>query len=172
MALRKIVYMPDPVLRRKAHKITDFGQDFQVLVDDMLETLRDAPGVGLAAPQIAVSQRLIVVEYGENEEEDEAVVKKLYVVANPEIIIPTTAEQIIGSEACLSVPGLAGEVERFTQITVKGQNRRGQALRLKLEGWTARIFQHEIDHLDGIMFVDRAVRVWKLKENEEALLAD
>ena len=172
MALRKIVYMPDPVLRRKAHKITDFGQDFQVLVDDMLETLRDAPGVGLAAPQIAVSQRLIVVEYGENEEEDEAVVKKLYVVANPEIIIPTTAEQIIGSEACLSVPGLAGEVERFTQITVKGQNRRGQALRLKLEGWTARIFQHEIDHLDGIMFIDRAVRVWKLKENEEALLAD
>ena len=172
MALRKIVYMPDPVLRRKAHKITDFGQDFQVLVDDMLETLRDVPGVGLAAPQIAVSQRLIVVEYGENEEEDEAVVKKLYVVANPEIIIPTTAEQIIGSEACLSVPGLAGEVERFTQITVKGQNRRGQALRLKLEGWTARIFQHEIDHLDGIMFVDRAVRVWKLKENEEALLAD
>ena len=172
MALRKIVYMPDPVLRLKAHKITDFGQDFQVLVDDMLETLRDAPGVGLAAPQIAVSQRLIVVEYGENEEEDEAVVKKLYVVANPEIIIPTTAEQIIGSEACLSVPGLAGEVERFTQITVKGQNRRGQALRLKLEGWTARIFQHEIDHLDGIMFVDRAVRVWKLKENEEALLAD
>lgn len=164
--------MPDPVLRRKAHKITDFGQDFQVLVDDMLETLRDVPGVGLAAPQIAVSQRLIVVEYGENEEEDEAVVKKLYVVANPEIIIPTTAEQIIGSEACLSVPGLAGEVERFTQITVKGQNRRGQALRLKLEGWTARIFQHEIDHLDGIMFVDRAVRVWKLKENEEALLAD
>jgi len=172
MALRKIVYMPDPVLRRKAHKITDFGQDFQVLVDDMLETLRDVPGVGLAAPQIAVSQRLIVVEYSENEEEDEAVVKKLYVVANPEIIIPATAEQIIGSEACLSVPGLAGEVERFTQITVKGQNRRGQALRLKLEGWTARIFQHEIDHLDGIMFVDRAVRVWKLKENEEALLAD
>jgi peptide deformylase len=172
MALRKIVYMPDPVLRRKAHKITDFDKDFQVLVEDMIETLRDAPGVGLAAPQIGLSQRLIVVEYGENEEEDEAVVKKLFVVANPEIIVPTTTEKIMGNEACLSVPGLAGEVERFTQIIVKGQNRRGQPIRLKLDGWTARIFQHEIDHLDGVMFTDRAVRVWKLKENEEALLAD
>ena len=126
MALRKIVYMPDPVLRRKAHKVTDFGKDFQVLVDDMVETLREAPGVGLAAPQIGLSERLIVVEYGENEEEDETVVKKLYVVANPEIIVPTTAEKIMGNEACLSVPGLAGEVERYTQVIVKGQNRRGQ----------------------------------------------
>jgi peptide deformylase len=171
MTLRKIIYMPDPVLRRKAHKVTDFGKDFQVLVDDMIETMRQAPGVGLAAPQIAVSQRLIVVEYGENEEEDEAVVKRLYVVANPEFL-QKSEETELGSEACLSVPGLAGEVDRFFQITVKGQNRRGLPLRLKLHGWTARIFQHEMDHLDGVLFVDRATRVWKPKEDEEAVLAD
>ncbi len=170
MTLRKIIYMPDPVLRRKAHKVIDFGKEFQGLVDDMIETMRQAPGVGLAAPQVNVSQRLIVIEYGENEEEDEDVVKKLYVVANPEII-HTSDTKVKGVEACLSVPGLAGEVERYTQITVKGQNRRGQLLHLKLEGWTARIFQHEIDHLNGILFVDLAERVWKPKE-EEVLQAD
>lgn len=171
MAIRKIIYLPDPVLRRKAHKITDFGKDFQVLVDDMIETVRDAPGVGLAAPQIAVSERLIVVEYGENEEEDEAVKKKLYVVANPEIIL-ASEEKEMGTEACLSIPGVAGEVERHVQLTVKGQNRRGQVIRLKLSGWSARIFQHEIDHLEGILFTDRAIRVWKPKEDEAALIAD
>ncbi len=171
MAIRKIIYVPDPVLKRKAHKITDFGKDFQVLVDDMIETVRDAPGVGLAAPQIAVSQRLIVVEYGENEEEDGTVKKKLFVVANPEIIL-ASEEKEMGMEACLSIPGVAGEVERHTQLTVRGQNRRGQVIRLKLGGWTARIFQHEIDHLDGVLFTDRATRVWKPKENEAALIAD
>ncbi len=171
MAVRTIIYLPDPVLRRKAHRITDFGKNLQVLVDDMIETVRAAPGVGLAAPQVGVSQRLIVVEYGENEEEDETIKKKLYVVANPEIIQAST-EKEVGTEACLSIPGVAGEVERHVQITVKGQNRRGQAIRFKLSNWTARIFQHEIDHLDGVLFTDRATRVWKPKENEVALIAD
>jgi peptide deformylase len=171
MTIRKIVYMPDPVLRRKAHKVTEFGKDFQTLVEDMIETLRDAPGVGLAAPQIGVSERLIVIEYGENEEEDETVKKKLYVVANPEII-QTSSETESGVEACLSVAGLVGEVDRSLQVTVRGLNRRGKPVHYKVDGWTARIFQHEIDHLDGVLFVDRATRVWKPTEEEETQIKD
>lgn len=169
MAIRQIISIPDPVLRRKAHKITTFDKDFQTLVDDMIETMRAAPGVGLAAPQVNVSQRLVVVEYGEGE--DESAPKKLYVVANPEIVEPSS-EQVMGVEACLSVPGLAGEVDRHEAITVKGLNRRGQPVKYKLDGWMARIFQHEIDHLDGVLFVDRAGRVWKPTEEEVASIRD
>lgn len=161
--------MPNPVLRRKAHKITEFDKDFQTLVDDMIETLRAAPGVGLAAPQVNLSERLIVIEYGDDE--DEEAPKRLFVVANPEITQVST-ETETGVEGCLSIPGLVGEVERFSQVTVKGLNRRGKPIKIKAEGWLARIFQHEIDHLEGVMFVDRATRVWKPKENEELLEAD
>ena len=169
MAIRQIVSIPDPILRRKAHKINTFDKDFQTLVDDMIETMRAAPGVGLAAPQVNVSQRLVVVEYSESD--DESAPKKLYVVANPEIVQPSS-EQVMGVEACLSVPGLAGEVDRHESITVKGLNRRGQPVKYKLDGWMARIFQHEIDHLDGVLFVDRAGRVWKPTEEEAAAIRD
>lgn len=164
MAIREIVFLPDPVLRRKAHKVTQFDNDLQVLIDDMVETVRDAPGVGLAAPQVGVSQRVIVVEYAENDEEDSP--KKLYVAINPEIIQPSE-ETELGIEGCLSVPGLVGEVDRHTAITIKAQNRRGQPIKIKASGWLARIFQHEIDHLDGIIYTDRATRVWKPREGEE-----
>lgn len=164
MAIREIVFLPDPVLRRKAHKVTQFNNDLQVLIDDMVETVRDAPGVGLAAPQVGVSQRVIVVEYAENDEEDSP--KKLYVAINPEIIQPSE-ETELGIEGCLSVPGLVGEVDRHTAITIKAQNRRGQPMKIKASGWLARIFQHEIDHLDGIIYTDRATRVWKPREGEE-----
>lgn len=167
MAIREIVFTPDQVLRRKAHKITTFDKDLQTLIDDMIETMRDAPGVGLAAPQVGISQRLIVVEYAENEEDDENedAPKKLYVVINPEIVT-AAEEQVEGIEACLSVPRLVGEVNRSTAITVKGLNRHGRPIKIKAEGWLARIFQHEIDHLEGVLFTDRASRVWRPKENE------
>ncbi len=171
MAIREIVTIPDPVLRRKARKVTVFDKEFQTLVDDMIETMRDAPGVGLAAPQVGVSLRLVVVEYGENEEEDEEAPKKLYVVANPEIIV-NSEETENGIEACLSIPALVGEVDRTLSITVKGQNRRGQPVKIKAEGWLARIFQHEIDHLDGVLYTDRATKVWKPREDEEIVAAD
>lgn len=171
MALRTIVNLPDPVLRRKAHKVTAVTKEMQLLIDDMIETMREAPGVGLAAPQVGISERLIVVEYGEDEDEDEAAPKKLFVVINPEII-KSSEEKETGVEACLSVPGLAGEVERFLKVTVKGLNRHGKPTKIKAEGWLARIFQHEIDHLDGILFVDRATRVFKPSETEQELLKD
>ena len=165
MALREIVLLPDPVLRRKAHKITNFEKDLQQLIDDMIETMREAPGVGLAAPQVGVSQRLIVVEYGDDE--DEEAPKKLYAVINPEIV-KASEETVEGVEACLSVPGWAGTVKRSESVVVKGLNRHGRPIRIRTSGWLARIFQHEIDHIDGIVFTDRAEKVWELQEESEA----
>ena len=128
MAILDIITVPDQVLRRKAHKVTDFGKDFQELVTNMVDTLRDAPGVGLAAPQVAVSQRLVVVEYGDDE--DESVPKKLFVVANPEIV-EKSEEMVSGVEACLSIPELVGEVDRHKKIVIKGMNRQGKPLKIK-----------------------------------------
>lgn len=165
MTIRPIVTIPDPILRRKARPVTDFGPDLQTLVDDMIETMRAAPGVGLAAPQVGVSERLIVVEYPENDEVEDAP-KKLFVVVNPEIR-QRSPEKETAVEACLSIPGLQGEVERDLIITVRGQTRRGQPVKIKARGWLARIFQHEIDHLDGILYTDRALRVWQPVEPVE-----
>jgi peptide deformylase len=167
MGIRKIVTLPDPVLRKKARKITEFGPELQTLIDDMVETMREAPGVGLAAPQVGISSRLIVVEFGD--EEDEDVPRKLYVVVNPDIV-RTDSETVSGVEGCLSIPQLVGNVERFDSVTVRGLNRRGQPLKIKAKGWLARIFQHEIDHLEGILFVDRTDEVWKV-EQEAAQVA-
>ncbi len=163
MALREVVTHPDPVLRRKARKVTDFGPELQELIDDMVETMRAAPGVGLAAPQVDTSVQLVVVEFGD--EEDEAVPPKLYTVINPEIIKPSRDTEM-GTEGCLSIPGFVGDVERPVSVTVKGQNRHGQSFKIKASGWLARIFQHEIDHLNGILFIDRAVDVYKLEEEQ------
>lgn len=172
MAILDIAYLPDPVLRRKARKITAIDKDLQTLIDNMVETMRKAPGVGLAAPQVSVSSRLIVVEYGDEDENgEETSPKKLYVLINPEIL-QASEEMEKGVEGCLSIPGLVGEVERFTKIVVKGLNRFGKPVKINAEGWLARIFQHEIDHLDGIVFPDRALRVWKPKEDEELVLKD
>jgi peptide deformylase len=167
MSLRKIVTIPEPVLRRRAHKVTDFGADLQELIDDMVETMRAAPGVGLAAPQVNVSQRVIVIEFGD--EEDEQAPAKLYAVVNPEILRPSQ-ETEKGTEACLSIPGFLGEVERVASLTVKGLNRHGQPIRVKAKGWLARIFQHEIDHLDGVLFTDRALWVRKIEDGEDVPL--
>lgn len=165
MAIREIITVPDPVLRRKAQKVTKFDDKLQTLIDDMVETMRQAPGVGLAAPQVGVLEQVIVVEYFEKEEDEERedaqnAPKRLYVVINPEITRASTTT-VSGPEGCLSIPGYMGEVERFEAITVKGQNRRGQPITLKLKDWTARIFQHEIDHLNGVLFTDLATKIWK-----------
>jgi peptide deformylase len=163
MATREIITLPNKTLRRKARKVTSFSSELQVLIDDMVETMRAAPGVGLAAPQVNVPLRVIVVEFKENEnEEEEETPPKLYTVVNPEIS-RSSAEKEIGIEGCLSIPRIAGDVERSASVTVKGFNRRGQPVRVKAKGWMARIFQHEIDHLDGILFVDRAEKVWQIE---------
>ncbi len=165
MAVREITTLPNPILRRKAHKVEKIDAEIKALVDDMVETMRAAPGVGLAATQIGVSQRIIIVEFGK--EDDENAPKKLYILINPEISFPAE-EKVNGVEACLSVPGLVGEVDRFAQVQVKGLNAHGHPVKIKARSWLARIFQHEIDHLDGIVYTDRATRVWVPRQEDEA----
>lgn len=165
MTIREIVVLPNDVLRRKAHKVSDFGPELQTLIDDMIETMRSAPGVGLAAPQVNVSQRVIVVEFGD--EEDEEIPPKLYVVVNPEIKRPSR-ETSLGTEGCLSIPDLLGEVDRPVSATVRGINRRGHPIKIKASGWLARIFQHEVDHLNGVLFIDLAERIFTLEEQEDS----
>ncbi|MFT3891868.1 MAG: peptide deformylase [Anaerolineales bacterium] len=167
MALRKIVTLPEPVLRRKAKTVTTFDKNLQTTIEDMVETMREAPGVGLAAPQIGLSERLIVVEYYEKEEDEvkaeetgEEIAKKVWAVLNPEIV-KASEEKVMGVEGCLSIPNLVGEVERHLEIQIKGMNRHGKPMKIKAKGWLARIFQHEIDHLNGVLFTDRATRVWQ-----------
>lgn len=173
MALRQIVYLPEPILRRKAKPVTKFDKDLQTLIDDMIETMRDAPGVGLAAPQVNIPLQLTVIEYAEGEDEEEnegkELKKKLFVLVNPEIV-KVSEEKVMGVEGCLSIPGLVGEVERHETIQVKALNRHGQPVKHKVSGWMARIFQHEIDHLHGVLYTDKAVRVWKPQEDDETPL--
>jgi len=168
MTLRKIVTLPDPVLKRKAHTVNKFDKNVHTLIDDMVETMREAPGVGLAAPQIGLSERIIVVEYYEREEdeENEEAPKKVWAMINPEIV-KASEETLMGVEGCLSLPGLLGEVERHAVVQVKGLNRHGKPMKVKAKGWLARIFQHEIDHLNGVLFPDIAERVWQPQQEVE-----
>jgi peptide deformylase len=173
MTTRTIVTLPDPVLRRKARPVTSFDKDLQTLIDDMIDTMREAPGVGLAAPQVGVSERVIVVEYAdppeeppEGQEPPKEVKPKLYVMINPEIV-KSSEESVLGVEGCLSIPGLVGEVERLSSLQLKGLNRRGQPMKVRAEGWLARIFQHEIDHINGVVFPDRATHLWQPQTEEE-----
>ena len=144
-------------MRQKARPVTRFDDDLQQLVDDMIETMREAPGVGLAAPQIGKSLRLTVIEtLPEVDEEGNEIEdsRDLYVIANPEITW-RSRNMVDGIEGCLSIPGYVGEVERHEEIRVRALDRHGKPLKLKVNGWTARIFQHEIDHLNGVLYIDQ-----------------
>jgi peptide deformylase len=167
MTIREIITPANPALRQRALRVKNMTPESQTLIDDMIETMRAAPGVGLAAPQVAVSQRVIVVEYSEPSDDPEAPAPppKLHVVINPELI-RRSRDTVTANEACLSVPGYFGEVERHQSVTVRGLNRHGRPIRIKAAGWLARIFQHEIDHLDGILYVDRATQMWSIEEAE------
>lgn len=170
MTVRKILAVPEPVLRKKARKVAGITPDIRRLIDDMVETMRIAPGVGLAAPQVGVSQRVIVVEYAEEPEEprkegEMPTAPVLYMLVNPEITRSSRAK-VDGIEACLSVPGFTGDVVRHAEVVVKGYNAQGAPVRIRAKGWLARIFQHEIDHLDGILYVDRASKMWEIKPED------
>jgi peptide deformylase len=153
MALRTIITSENPILRQKSKKVHHFDPSLRKLVDDMFETMHDANGVGLAAPQIGMSIRVFVAEY-----EDRKVA-----VFNPEII--KAEGEALGTEGCLSIPGYVGDnIRRATKVVVKGQDMRGKPIRINAEDWFARILQHEIDHLDGILFTDRLDRPEDLRE--------
>jgi peptide deformylase len=162
MAAREIIIVPHPTLRKKSAKVSDFGSDLQQLIEDMIETLHENSGAGLAAPQVNITQQVILVEYGT--EENEEIPPTLYVAINPRVT-RFSQEIVTGAEGCLSIPGLMGEVERADEIVMEGQDRFGEPLKMRLQGWAARIFQHEIDHINGILFTDRATSVWESDED-------
>ena len=157
MSVLDIVTLPDKVLRERTLPVTRFDEALQQLIDDMIDTMREAPGVGLAAPQIGRSIKLTVIETLADVDEEGNEIdgsRDLYVIANPEIVW-TSRKRVKGIEGCLSIPGYVGEVERFESIRVRAQDRNGKKIKLRLHDWTARIFQHEIDHLNGVLYIDR-----------------
>ena len=166
MAVLNIVTLRDPnagLLRRRSERVRKFGVELHQLLDDMLETMRAAPGVGLAAPQIGLSQRITVVEFPPDEEDPETT--QVYELINPEIVKARGSE--VAQEGCLSLPGLAADVDRATYVVVQAQDRHGKAVRIKAYDWLARIFQHEIDHLQGVLMTDKAEQIYRLHQNEE-----
>jgi peptide deformylase len=162
MSVRPLVESGDPVLRKKAKKVRDFGPALQELVDDMVDTMHDAPGLGLAAPQVGASVRVAVIELPQAEEgeDHEPHRGKLFVICNPEIVKTWGEEE--GQEGCLSLPLYLGDVTRAARVVVKAQDRHGKPFRIRAEGLMARVLQHEIDHLGGHLFVDRVESLDKL----------
>lgn len=163
MALMEIVTFPDPFLRLKAKPVKKFDKELQTLIDDMFETMRNEPGVGLAAPQIGQSIQLVVIEYVEEPEDENGPEPKpkRYVLVNPEIV-QKSEETVEGMEGCLSVPGLIGKVDRHEKVIVKALNRHGKPQKVKAEGWMARIIQHELDHLEGVLYIDRTSEIYEI----------
>ncbi len=150
MAVREILLSDQPVLRQKAKKVKRVDGSTVKLIDDMLESLRAARGLGLAAPQIGVSLRVLIIEMPEDEEEESS--GEQIILVNPEIV-KREGEQF-GEEACLSIPGYVGMIRRAMKVSVKGLNRKGKEVRVSGTGLLARALQHEIDHLDGVLFTD------------------
>jgi len=151
MGIRMIVKEPDEVLHKRAKEVTKITPNVQKLMADMAETMYDAEGVGLAAPQVGILKRIIVIDVGDE--------NGLISMINPEIV-EKSGEQF-GIEGCLSIPGLNGDVRRAMTVTVKGLNRDGEEFTVTGSELLARAFQHEIDHLDGILFTDVAEKVYE-----------
>jgi peptide deformylase len=165
MALRQILHHPDPRLRTRAAEVTQFDAELATLVDDMLDTMYHAPGIGLAATQINVHQRVIVVDVSTDRSEP------LHFV-NPELVATSGEEEM--EEGCLSVPGIFETVRRAERIRVRARNRLGETFEMDADGLLAVCIQHEIDHLDGKLFVDylsqlKQGRIRKKLEKEQRL---
>ncbi len=167
MTLRTIVKIDDdnPVLRSRAQVVPGVSRRIRDLMDDMVATMRDAEGVGLAAPQVGLDLQVIVVEVPEDMEAPDGPMR-LWTLANPRIVSRSEAVEE-GREACLSIPDLFGDVPRHIDIVVEALDRFGRTQRLELSGFEARVFQHEIDHLLGILYPDRVTGPDKLYYLEE-----
>lgn len=146
MAIRNIVKDGDPVLRKICRSVINFDEKLATLIDDMVDTMYEANGVGLAAPQVGILRRICVIDVGEGPIE----------LINP-AIISEEGDQI-GDEGCLSIPGQSGLVKRPMKVTVKAQDRNGNTFEVSGEGLLARAFCHEIDHLNGILYTDKVIR--------------
>jgi peptide deformylase len=170
MAVREILQIGNPVLRRRSTKIVHFDASLSELVQDMVDSVEAANGVGLAAPQVGISKRLIIVEMPDDESYPHP--GERWVMCNPEVV-KVSRETEVGQEGCLSVAGYVGMVERPTSAIIRGQDIRGKRLRVKAEGFLARAFLHEIDHLNGVLYVDLAKEdsVMTVEEYEQLIQA-
>jgi len=144
MAIRALRHLPDdPVLRQKARRVPRIDSSIQQLIDDMVETMQQTNGVGLAAPQVGVSLRVVVLQMPGEEP---------IAIINPEIVKRAGEREV--TEGCLSIPGYAGEIKRSVSVTVKGRDRQGKTIRIKATGLMAQALEHELDHLNGILYID------------------
>ena len=146
MALLKVKTYPDPLLKKKTEPLTQFGPEEQKLFDDMIETMVAEDGVGLAAPQVGISKRILIASPTMTRGEE-------YVFVNPEVFEARGRE--LGLEGCLSLPGISGEITRAKAIRFRALDRRGRPLEMEVKDFFARIIQHEVDHLNGILLIDR-----------------
>ena len=151
MALREIRTYPDPVLRNKTSRVERIDSSLDRLIEDMVETMRAAPGVGLAANQVGVPLQLAVIDLSSREDEEQR--HPLLIIINPEIL--SLEGSVIEEEGCLSIPDYAEKVKRAARVKVRAQDRMGRQFELEAEGLMAKALQHEIDHLNGLLFVDR-----------------
>jgi len=170
MAVRPILTAENPLLRRKSKKVTHFGQALNDLARDLLETLRAAHGLGLAAPQIGALERVLVVDLPAefDDQGKKSAPAQCYVLVNPEIVKTQGEEEM--EEGCLSVPGYRGLVKRASSVTIKGQDVHGRPVRYRAEDLLAQVFQHERDHLDGILYLDHLEspdKLWRIRVGEE-----
>jgi len=149
MALLEIKKYPDQVLKRAAVPVKDINGELQTLIDDMIETMYTAPGIGLAAPQVDVSKRLVVADVSLREEED----TPLIILINPEVV--HADGDIESEEGCLSLPGVVTSVKRAERVLIRGYDRKGNPIEIESEGLLSRVLQHEIDHLNGTLLIDR-----------------
>ena len=154
MSVREIIKYPGKVLREKTHRVTECDAELDKLIDDMIETMYAAPGVGLAANQVGVSKQVAVIDVGARDEKS-----PLFVLINPEIV--NLEGEVEAEEGCLSVPDYTTVLKRAMKVCVKGLDRNGKPVEIEAEGLLARALQHEIDHLNGILFVDRMGRIRK-----------
>lgn len=161
MTIRAIVKYPNEVLEKECSQVTVFDKELGILLDDMYETMIEADGVGIAAPQVGVASRVAIVDFGEGQDPIEMV--------NPELVLYEGAETDI--EGCLSFPGIFGEVERPDHVKIKAQERDGSWYELEAEGYEARAILHELDHLDGILFTSKISKYITQEELDEMLKA-
>ena len=159
MTVLNLRTLPDPVLRQKARRVTKIDDALQKLIDDMIDTMRDASGVGLAANQVGVLQRIVVIEIPEEEE--------VLVLINPEIT-RREGERLV-EEGCLSIPGYRGELTRSLKVRARALDRDGNAMRIKADGLLAQALEHETDHINGTLYIDHlesSEKLWKLEPQE------
>lgn len=174
MSIRRIVFSDDPLLRKPSRRVQRVDEAVLDIIHDLIETMREAKGIGLAAVQVGIPERIVVIEVPITDEDEEGEMEEraepeFHVLINPQVV-RASREVEEGIEGCLSIPGWVGEVERHRTVVVDALDRHGREFRLEAEGLLARVLQHEIDHCQGVLFIDRIEdpeKIWSVEEGRE-----